>query len=321
MKWGKRNGPPYPLGTADHSASERKAGWRKSLDKTSKKQHTEKKASKETEKKSGLTDKQKKAIKIGATVAATALAAYGTYRLAKSGKLDTLIDAGKNKVEELLNGQTKNADKVTGLGKQEVESVLGQSSKTAPTAGAIKRLASKETVEDVISKVNPSGSSNNCYNVVVATVGRLCGLDVVAKGDTQGGKGLSFDEICKVFKLNPDSERDVIHITNPTVDKIANVISKKFSEGDTGAIGLDWNDVYKKNAKIPVSESAGHILNWIVRNGKVEFIDGQVSKGDSYMRKLMSVYLDSGKEVSVAKFANVAKELDVDLNKFYKFVV
>ena len=32
MKWGKKNGPPYPLGAGDHSASEKKAGWRKSLD-------------------------------------------------------------------------------------------------------------------------------------------------------------------------------------------------------------------------------------------------------------------------------------------------
>lgn len=32
MKWGKRNGPPYPLGASDHSPSEKKAGWRKSLD-------------------------------------------------------------------------------------------------------------------------------------------------------------------------------------------------------------------------------------------------------------------------------------------------
>lgn len=32
QKWGKRNGPPYPLGVSDHSASERKAGWEKSLD-------------------------------------------------------------------------------------------------------------------------------------------------------------------------------------------------------------------------------------------------------------------------------------------------
>lgn len=31
MRWGRKNGPPYPLGSSDHSASEKKAGWRKSL--------------------------------------------------------------------------------------------------------------------------------------------------------------------------------------------------------------------------------------------------------------------------------------------------
>lgn len=33
QKWGKQNGPPYPIGSGDHSAAENKAGWRKSLDK------------------------------------------------------------------------------------------------------------------------------------------------------------------------------------------------------------------------------------------------------------------------------------------------
>lgn len=32
QQWGKKNGPPYPLDAKDHSASEQKAGWRKSLD-------------------------------------------------------------------------------------------------------------------------------------------------------------------------------------------------------------------------------------------------------------------------------------------------
>lgn len=31
MKWGQRQGPPYPLDASDHSAAEKKAGWRKSL--------------------------------------------------------------------------------------------------------------------------------------------------------------------------------------------------------------------------------------------------------------------------------------------------
>ena len=35
QRWGKKNGPPYPLDASDHSASEKKAGWHKSLDKMS----------------------------------------------------------------------------------------------------------------------------------------------------------------------------------------------------------------------------------------------------------------------------------------------
>lgn len=31
MKWGDRNGPPYPLGAEDHSSREKKEGWRNSL--------------------------------------------------------------------------------------------------------------------------------------------------------------------------------------------------------------------------------------------------------------------------------------------------
>lgn len=36
MRWGHRNGPPYPLKPSQHSASEKKAGWRKSLKKVKK---------------------------------------------------------------------------------------------------------------------------------------------------------------------------------------------------------------------------------------------------------------------------------------------
>lgn len=31
QKWGKKNGPPYPINSSNHSASEKKAGWKKSL--------------------------------------------------------------------------------------------------------------------------------------------------------------------------------------------------------------------------------------------------------------------------------------------------
>lgn len=44
QKWGKKNGPPYPLGASDHSAAEKKAGWRKSLDKDGNSKYTGKKS-------------------------------------------------------------------------------------------------------------------------------------------------------------------------------------------------------------------------------------------------------------------------------------
>jgi hypothetical protein len=246
-------------------------------------------------KKRGLTKGQKRAIKIGAAVAVTALAAYGAYKLNKSGKLDELINLGKKQL------QVKGLD-------------ADGASKT------FRKLAQKETVQDAISKVNASGSRNNCYNVVVGTVGRLCGLDVVAKGDTQGGKGLSFDEVCKVFKLNPNSDKDVMRIMNPTVDRIANQIGKRFAEGDVGAIGLEWNKKYKTKKDV----TAGHTLNWIIQNGKVNFVDGQAGKSGEVLKSFIETFLDSGKEVSVAKFANVVKglnlETDVDINMLRNFV-
>ena len=46
QKWGRKNGPPYPLGSGDHSASEKKAGWRKSLSQSVKDHKTKKKRAK-----------------------------------------------------------------------------------------------------------------------------------------------------------------------------------------------------------------------------------------------------------------------------------
>lgn len=57
------------------------------------------------QKKKGLSDKQKKAIKIGAAVAGTALAAYGAYKLhnfVRQKNMDIRIDEGKNKCDRML---------------------------------------------------------------------------------------------------------------------------------------------------------------------------------------------------------------------------
>lgn len=93
QKWGDRNGPPYPLGPNNHSASEKKAGWRQSLQ-TSSSQKTN--APKKKSSSSGLylTDREKKLLKIGATVAITALAVYGGYKLYQHYNLKPEIELG-----------------------------------------------------------------------------------------------------------------------------------------------------------------------------------------------------------------------------------
>lgn len=80
MKWGVRRYQNYD-GTLIGAKRRKKKGQT----------HTES----ENTKKKGLTDSQKKAIKIGATVAVTALAAYGAYKVSKDPRVKALINVGK----------------------------------------------------------------------------------------------------------------------------------------------------------------------------------------------------------------------------------
>ena len=108
MKWGKKNGPPYPLDPEDHSASEKKAGWKKSLNSEDKQGYKYNKpgesgwkgaaraikAKVNDVKKKGLTDKQKKALKtaavVGASAVVTGLAMYGAYKISKNNSSELL---------------------------------------------------------------------------------------------------------------------------------------------------------------------------------------------------------------------------------------
>ena len=95
QKWGKVNGPPYPLKASDHSAAENKAGWKKSLSKSGESVKTKKR----------LTDEEKKRIvKIALGAIAGAAVVGGTIYLAKTGKLDNLINKGKSFIDNQFGG-------------------------------------------------------------------------------------------------------------------------------------------------------------------------------------------------------------------------
>ena len=113
QKWGKRNGPPYPLSASDHSSSEKKAGWRQSLNSD----RSENSDTNKTEHKGfKLSDKQKKALKIGVAVAATALVVYGAYKLNKNTNISDSINAfTKPFLEGFDEGITKSIAKESSL--------------------------------------------------------------------------------------------------------------------------------------------------------------------------------------------------------------
>lgn len=113
QKWGTRNGPPYPLGSDDHSAREKKAGWRKSLsstgpvvkkrtthpavEKTTSKGTASNKESNDSKRKFELSDKTKSRIKKGLIIGGVAAGTIGAvylYRRLGQDYIDKTIKAG-----------------------------------------------------------------------------------------------------------------------------------------------------------------------------------------------------------------------------------
>lgn len=299
QRWGKRNGPPYPLDASDHSSSEKKAGWKKSLDKGSDKSYN---SDKETDKKKWhLSDRQKRAIKIGATVAATALLAYGTYRLAKSGKLNELAEFGKNKVDELLGNKANakevlagNADDILKDAEKVTESVNGfvkdwdiNTIKNAVTHG-FKILSHPETLAETLKNVNPSQNGNmrnNCTSCSIAAYLRRCGIDVTAK--STGGEMQNLSVVVENYFKNVKVLNGYATKFGKSREDAAEMLLKRYGRGidnpqdinAEGVVGIKWK-----------GHDEGHAFNWIIEKGIVSFFDSQNSLNDeqvsSFWRKI-----------------------------------
>lgn len=253
MKWGKKNGPPYPIGVSAHSQSEKKAGWRKSLDKG---------PDDSDNKKKGLSDKQKKAIKIGATVAVTALATYGTYMLAKSGKLDPYIASGKSKLNKLM--EKKAGD--TKIGEQKIGDILKESASKTTVKG-IKKLAKPESLADTIKNVNPNRGNpaykNNCTFCSVASYLRTKGYDVIAK-DTGGKQQMLGGVVENCFKGAKVIDGSAVKFGKSPKDA-SEMLVNKFGKNASGVCAVQ------------LKTGGGHAFNWTIKDGIVKFFDGQDS--------------------------------------------
>lgn len=195
QKWGKKNGPPYPLGVSDHSASEKKAGWRKSLDKKS--------DSSDSSTRKGLTDKQKKVLKnvaigTGVTVGALLLA-YGGYKLYQYNKnagIKSACDVGATIIDDVLNKQT---------------------------------IDDETTFDSVLRNVNPQHYDDNCKESTYAACQRIVGYDenAVAGARTMDGSIHDFVESKidgggdkYVNEIGADSSTDIIEFASRFLENV-----------------------------------------------------------------------------------------------------
>ncbi len=123
QKWGRRNGPPYPLDPEDHSKAEKEA----------------------VKKRIQLSDNAKKAIKIGAAIVATGLIAYGGYKLYQNrGMLQNYARLGK-----------KNVDFIRNSGKFESLSAVNESEISSKiTESVSETLNNSDVINHVVDSFN-----------------------------------------------------------------------------------------------------------------------------------------------------------------------
>ena len=302
QKWGRKNGPPYPLGASDHSASEKKAGWRKSLDSnsTSDKKTGQTKSNKGDTERSGfhLTDKQKKYAKIGLAVAGTALAAYGAYRLADSGALDNLIALGKNQVnlvEDLGDASNlKNSvvfDEETGF----------------------KKLAREVSDAERMTLINPAHYQHNCKECSYAFAqSEIHGIEVSASDKTMSGN--LYDFVSKNFGIDPDTNRAYGTVSGNSENiqqRLEKQLLKRYKDGDVGAVAVSFSPEYLDSK----AKESGHAFNWRITGDTISFIDSQ-GNVQGRVRDVRNWFkaVDPSKEVEFVNYSDLPFNKDTASN-------
>ena len=250
MKWGKQNGPPYPLGSSDHSASEKKAGWRKSLDGSHKrsdnvkvKRASSKTADKNKENNSKSSTSHK-ARNVALTVAALAVIGGTSYYLIKSGKAGDLVEKGRQLAGDVIE------------------------SSSIP-----KKLKKPESISDTLRLGNllrnsPDGK-NNCVPSSITGFLRQRGYDVTAKGTggVQINPGGALEECFKGVKVKDASAR--VFGKSPT--DAAKMLIKQYGNDAEGIVNITWKNGF------------GHAFNFRIREGRVLFYDTKLGTKGSQL--------------------------------------
>lgn len=277
MKWGVKNGPPYPLGEEDHSAREKKSGYKKSLgggrneELYGKSSGSTKKSKPKEKKEFHLTEGQKKAIKIGAAVAATALIAYGGYRLGAADKLGNIGLKGSAAVDRIL-GRNKGAGNfLNDIDDLSIATGIDKNNKIVSIVESCKK------VNPNYKPGGPMEYRGNCFSAVTADIMNRAnngkGLNAVARPATAEelkAGGLSFNKLLKPFD---GSEIDDLVIDKAKIGSAKNEAARlimakcKEQEGATGILR------FKQQPTGMFKPQNGHYIKFEIKDGDVIFSD------------------------------------------------
>lgn len=238
MKWGKRNGPPYPLDAADHSQAEKKAGWRKSL---SDEQKT----------------KLKTAAKIGVSVVLAGVVVGGTIYLAKTGKLDDVIKTGKDIVNKFKD---KSVDDITekfgGMSLNEIDNKV---------AKEVFGELDNHSLNDDMNIVNRVNGHHNCGPVSISLLERHNhNINLAAKN---ADDPMTWDQLKEIYpnaKTKPLFGKD--DDLPESFKDITKFLDKTLEDGQNGMIALT-----SQNSKITES----HYITVFKENGQTIYRDAQ----------------------------------------------
>lgn len=276
QKWGKRNGPPYPLDYDDHTEEQKKKNPKTVI--TPNKNENTKLTNKTDLNKITIKDvfqseTFKRAIKIGAACAIT----YAGYKVLSNGKLGSIIPGGLSQSQINFDAYSKLIKRFDSQYKAIGDDALYISAfesfeeipKTPPIVSNIS-----DSVKDIVSSnlINPNrkdkptnpffdpeyiGSNMNCTFCTTSIIARIRGYNVQASINCING--MAHTEVERWFKGAKFSALEA----SDSTELFANL--SKQPDGSYGNIITKFND-----------NDGRHSIFYCVENGRARIFDGQL---------------------------------------------
>lgn len=231
-----------------------------------------------SEKKSKLSDKQKKAIKIGAAVVGTTLVAGLGYKYLKDTGI--LQELGSNK---LLSGMTEEGS----VEISEIKNAINEMSEISETSvhfaeslGTTPRMESISNISQNVNKLQGKDRVNSCFQTALATHLSENSIQMTAKADLDinglGKEHLTTSELLQIFPQLETAPKAIREFSNTDIGSSKESITKSLKEwyGDN-AKGIVSTEIYNES----LQKYVGHTFNWTIKDGLVSMKDNTRSEG------------------------------------------